>query len=258
MKADFYRKYRLTEVQQGLPKYAELREVLRAAIADGFWKQGEKIPPEIELARVTPFSLGTVQKALKALQADGLLQRRQGHGTFVRPSRAKFAHPWHFRFRSSDGNVVLPVYPKVVSKKTITSAAPWARLLDPQQGRLIQIDRKINIGDEFPIYNRFFVSARKYDRFLLRPNQELHSADFKTLLHREYNVAFTTFSYAIQMVKFPDAICHALGLDMGAMGTLVEILASSERKGPVYFQELYIPPNKFKLYITDPSTLAQG
>jgi GntR family transcriptional regulator len=258
MKTDFYRKYRLAEVQQGLPKYAELREVLRAAIAAGFWKEGEKIPPEIELARVTPFSLGTVQKALKALEADGVLQRRQGHGTFVRQSRAKFAHPWHFRFRSSDGSVTLPVYPKVLAKKTTTSTSAWARLLDPKHGRLIQIDRKINIGDEFPIYNRFFVAADKYSRFLLRPNKELHSADFKTILHREYNVSFTHISHTVQMLRFPDAICRTLGLGEGTMGIVVEILASSERKGPVYFQEVYIPPNKFKLYITDPSTIEQG
>jgi DNA-binding GntR family transcriptional regulator len=257
MKTDFYRKYRLPELQ-GLPKYAELREVLRGAIADGFWKKGEQIPPEMEIARQTPFSLGTVQKALKALEADGVVQRRQGHGTFVRQSRAKFAHPWHFRFRSSDESVTLPVYPRVLSKRTISSASQWAKLLNPRNGRLIQIDRKINIGDEFPIYNRFFVSADKYGRFLTRPNKELHSADFKAILHREYNVSFTQMSYTIQMLRFPDVVCRTLGLGEGTMGLMVEILAGSERKGPVYFQEVFIPPNKFKLYITDPSTIDQG
>ena len=256
MRADFYRKYRLQELN-GLPKYAELRETLRAAISDGFWKEGDQIPAEVEITRLTPFSLGTVQKALKALEAEGVLRRRQGHGTFVRLNRPKFADPWHFRFRSSDGKITLPAYPEVLSKKQVTVSSRWAKLLSPKTSRLIQIDRRINIGDEFLIYNKFFVSADKYGGFLGRPNKELHSADFKTILHREYNVLLAQMSYTMQMMTFPEPVSRALKLPKQTTGMLLEILASSERKDPVYFQQAYIPPSKFKLYITDPSTINQ-
>jgi GntR family transcriptional regulator len=250
MKSDFYGKYRQAHLQ-GLPKYAELREALRAAISDGFWKAGEQIPPEMDIARQTPFSLGTVQKALKGLEAEGLLQRRQGHGTFVRRRRPEFAHPWHFRFRSRSGNATLPVYPRVLAKRIITSTAAWSKMLNPRNGRLIRIDRRINVGDKFLVYNKFFVSAEKYGRLLSRSNQELHALDFKAILHREYNVSFSQMSYTMQMVRFPDSIARVLGVSRGVTGLLVEILASSERKGAVYFQQMYIPPNPFKLYVTD-------
>jgi DNA-binding GntR family transcriptional regulator len=254
MKSDFYGKYRQADLQ-GLPKYAELREALRAAIADGFWKAGEQIPPEMEIARQTPFSLGTVQKALKALQAEGVLQRRQGHGTFVRRRRPEFAHPWHFRFHSRSGNAALPVYPRVLAKRIITSTAAWTKMLNPRNGRLIRIDRRINVGDKFIVYNKFFVSAEKYGRLLFRSNQELHALDFKAILHREYNVSFRQISYTMQMVRFPDSVARVLRVSRGTLGLLVELLASSERKAPVYFQQIYIPPNPCKLYITDAATM---
>jgi DNA-binding GntR family transcriptional regulator len=254
MKTDFYRKYQLKEAN-GLPKYAQLREALRAAISDAFWREGEQIPPEIELTRRTPFSLGTVQKALEALEAEGVLERRQGHGTFVRQNRPKFADPWHFRFRSSDGKFTLPAYPKVLSKRKVKAASRWAKLLNPRNGQLVQIDRKINIGDEFLIYNKFFISADKYAGFLRRPNKELHSADLKSILRQEYNVSLTEMTYTVQMIRLPASICRALGLREGITGLVLEVLASSGRKDPVYLQEVYIPPNKFKLYITDPSTI---
>ena len=170
MKKDFYSKYRLANLK-GLPKYAELREIMRAAISHGFWKQGEQILPELEIARVTPYSLGTVQKALKGLEEEGVLQRRQGHGTFVTNKRARMVDPWHLRFCSPEGTN-LPVYPRVVSKRLTRRKSSWAELLCPRGGDLVQIDREINIADEFLIYNRFFLSAAKYGFFLRKSNED--------------------------------------------------------------------------------------
>jgi GntR family transcriptional regulator len=255
MKTDFYGKYRLAEMK-GLPKYAGLREIMRAAISDGFWKQGEQIPPEVEIARVTPYSLGTVQKALKALEEEGVLLRRQGHGTFVTDRRARMVDPWHLRFCTPEGTT-LPVYPSVVSKRMTQRKTFWAKLLCPRGGSLIQIDRKINIGDEFLIYNRFFLSAERYPFFILKSNEELTSVNFKTILHRECNVSFTEMSYGMQVIKFPDSISRVLKLAKEAVGLMLEILASSER-GPVYFQEIYVPQTSFKLCITDSATLPKS
>jgi DNA-binding GntR family transcriptional regulator len=49
------------ELTPGVSKYALLRDVLVDAIASGHWKRGAQLPTEQELARETPFSLGTVQ-----------------------------------------------------------------------------------------------------------------------------------------------------------------------------------------------------
>src|SRR5512132_3720713 len=79
----------------GLPKYAQLREMLAAAINSGDWKPGDKMPTEAQLARSTPYSLGTVQKALRALVDDGLVTRTQGSGTFVNEPRQSIDAPLH-------------------------------------------------------------------------------------------------------------------------------------------------------------------
>lgn len=257
MAQSFYVKYRPSELP-GLPKYVELRETLRAAIADRFWKEGEQLPPELEIAHKAPFSLGTVQRALQALEEEGLLERRQGHGTFVTNTRARMVDPWHFRFRSPEGAANLPVYPRVVSKRIIQGETRGTELLCPRGGSLVQINRKINIGDKFLIYSKFFLPADKYAFFMQKSNKELSSMNFKTILHRECNVSFTRMSYTMRMVTFPDSISGLLKVSKGAVGLLLEILASSDQKGPVYFQEVYIPRNKFQLCITDSSTLPKS
>lgn len=57
---------------------------LRAAISDGEWPVGERIPTEAALAETLGVSRNTVREAVRALAHSGLLEVRQGDGTYVR------------------------------------------------------------------------------------------------------------------------------------------------------------------------------
>ncbi|MBO0765647.1 MAG: GntR family transcriptional regulator [Hyphomicrobiaceae bacterium] len=63
--------------------YQQVRDVLASRIAAGEWRPGVALPSEADLARELGVSSGTTRKALKLLEAERLLTRRQGHGTFV-------------------------------------------------------------------------------------------------------------------------------------------------------------------------------
>ena len=65
------------------PLYQQLRRALRDAIADSRLSPEEALPPERELAEEFGVSRITVRKALDALVEEGMLNRRQGAGTFV-------------------------------------------------------------------------------------------------------------------------------------------------------------------------------
>src|SRR5579862_6764201 len=65
------------------PLYQQLQRALRDAIADNRLGAEEALPPERELAEEFGVSRITVRKALDALVDEGLLNRRQGAGTFV-------------------------------------------------------------------------------------------------------------------------------------------------------------------------------
>jgi DNA-binding FadR family transcriptional regulator len=57
---------------------------LRAAIASGEWPVGTRIPAESELVAALDVGRNTVREAVRALAHAGLLDVRQGEGTFVR------------------------------------------------------------------------------------------------------------------------------------------------------------------------------
>ncbi|GHH52057.1 FadR/GntR family transcriptional regulator [Lentzea cavernae] len=59
-------------------------EQMRAAITTGEWPVGQRIPPEPELVTALGVGRNTVREAVRALSHAGLLEVRQGDGTFVR------------------------------------------------------------------------------------------------------------------------------------------------------------------------------
>lgn len=254
--ADFYERYGVLNIE-GLPKYAKLREAFRDAIKDEYWTAGAKLPPEAEIAKTTPYSLGTVQKALKALVEEGILVRYQGRGTYVAEELVKMDIPWHCRFTADNQEGFLSVYPKVVLRTHTKIEASWAHLLNPISEALIQIDRVIDIGHKFSVYIKFFLDEAKFGRFFDIATEVLEKTNFKTILHNEFNTSITHMSYAIRFSKFPEEISEAIQVPQKTIGVVYEIVANSGQKNPVYYQEIFIPPNDCKLYISDSSNIPE-
>jgi GntR family transcriptional regulator len=65
------------------PLYLQLRDALVQRIANGDWRPGAAIPNEANLAEEFGVSPGTMRKALDLLEAERLLTRKQGRGTFI-------------------------------------------------------------------------------------------------------------------------------------------------------------------------------
>lgn len=81
-----------SQLRRGLgdpPLYAQIADLLRAQILDGL-EPGDRLTGEPALAEELGVSRMTVAKALELLARDGLIERRQGLGTFVtRPAIAR-------------------------------------------------------------------------------------------------------------------------------------------------------------------------
>lgn len=59
-------------------------EALRAQVADGTWRVGDRIPPEADIAQRLGVGRNTVREALRVLSHSEMLDVRQGDGTYVR------------------------------------------------------------------------------------------------------------------------------------------------------------------------------
>ncbi len=66
-----------------LPIYIQISELLQREITAGLYAAGDRLPPEVELAKKLNVAVGTLRKALSELALRGMLTRRQGSGTYV-------------------------------------------------------------------------------------------------------------------------------------------------------------------------------
>jgi GntR family transcriptional regulator, histidine utilization repressor len=65
--------------------YSRVKQHLKAGLAAGRWPPGALMPSEADLVAQFGVSRMTVNRALRELQGEGLVQRTQGVGTFAAP-----------------------------------------------------------------------------------------------------------------------------------------------------------------------------
>lgn len=78
-----------------IPLYAQLRELIVERIQDGEYKQGDRIPSEMQLCKELDLSRPTVRQAISELVSDGILEIHKGRGTYVATEPERLAIP-HF------------------------------------------------------------------------------------------------------------------------------------------------------------------
>ena len=92
---------------------------LRAQITSGEWPVGSRIPTEVELVEQLGVARNTVREAVRALAHNGLLDIRQGSGTYVLAT-SELAGVMHRRFADAD--------PEQVTELRLALEAAAARL----------------------------------------------------------------------------------------------------------------------------------
>lgn len=64
--------------------YSQVMEKLRKKILTGEYQVNSKLPSELELMKIFNVSRVTLRKAIEGLVNDGIVEKVQGIGTFVR------------------------------------------------------------------------------------------------------------------------------------------------------------------------------
>ena len=165
------------------PLYHQLMQRITADIERGTYPTGSRIPPEHELEQLYQVSRVTVRRALAELTAKGLLERKQGKGTFVCvPSgsiQLKSLHSFH---DSCLINKVKPTTDVIHIKETQADNAD-AEELNLLRGSRVLETLRIRRADNVPVVlerNRFSMA------YAWLQDQDL-SGSLYTLL-REYGV----------------------------------------------------------------------
>ena len=140
------------------PLYHQLMQRITADIERGNYPTGSRIPPDHELEQLYQVSRVTVRRALAELTAEGLLERKQGKGTFVSMPRGslqlKSLHSFH---DSCKMNRVTPSTDVIHVKETAADGTDAEELNLPSGSRVLETLR-VRRADGTPVVlerNRF-------------------------------------------------------------------------------------------------------
>ncbi|WP_170600223.1 GntR family transcriptional regulator [Ruegeria arenilitoris] len=92
-----------TRNPNALPIYVQIAELLIRDIAAGRLIDGERLPPERDMAAQLNVSVGTLRKSLAELEKKGMLERIQGSGNYVRETGTQNSVYAMFRLELPEG-----------------------------------------------------------------------------------------------------------------------------------------------------------
>ncbi|MEM7775368.1 MAG: GntR family transcriptional regulator [Pseudomonadota bacterium] len=127
------------------PRYQQISKILQSAVLKGRWPVGSFLPGENDLAREFDVSVGTMRKAIQALEANGLVTRHPGRGTIVADRRSISGRLLN-RFRK-DGEAPSTTGYEIIEQSIVPADATDAERLGAKTGEdIVTVTRLITRG----------------------------------------------------------------------------------------------------------------
>ena len=194
------------------PLYLQLRDALTERIASGKWRPNTAIPNEGELAREFGVSAGTMRKALDLMEAERLLTRRQGRGTFVNDHSSDELAARFTNLRTPDGQRVWGEVKSAEITEGIANEQECARLRINPDDTVFRLARTREHEGQIFLVEHVALPAALFPG--LKERKSL--ADRIVVLAQEFRVLIGTAEERVSLGKAPAGIAEALGVEPGS------------------------------------------
>jgi len=133
-----------------IPFYAQLKAEILVRIEQKIWKPGEQLPGELDLCHAFSVSRTVVRQALQELEAEGVVRREKGRGTFVAEEKITEALAQRLTgFYQDMAEQGLSPMSKVLRQAVLAAQPKVAASLGLAAGeQVVEIERLRYIGDE--------------------------------------------------------------------------------------------------------------
>jgi GntR family transcriptional regulator len=231
-----------------LPLYQRLRDEMLGKITKGEWRPDRAIPSEAELTKTYGVATGTIRKAVEMLVAEGLLERSQGRGTFVRRPSFDGSLFRFFRLMTANGKRRIPDGRVLeCAAATPTKAIADALHLRPHDAA-IRIDRLRLIDDKVILVEEIWVPKTPFAALL-----DLELAAFGNLLYPFYEEHCGQAIASAQETLTVDAAdadaAQTLGIVEGKPVVVIERLAFGYDRAPIEWRRSIGAADTFRYQI---------
>lgn len=231
-----------------LPLYRRLYQTFAQRITAGEWRPGDGLPAEIDLARTYHVAPGTVRRAIDDLVANGLVERKHGHGTYVARPNFNNAMLRFFRFRDASGAALVPE--SRILKRDICPAPAHVAL-------------HLRLKDAFVLHlvrHRLWDGATRLVEDIYLPLERFRSLltadimDIGPLLYPAYERLCREIVFAIDeeivIIESTEADAEALGCAPGELVVSIERIARNALGEPIEWRVSRGEARRFRYKLT--------
>lgn len=193
--------------------YSKIATALRERILTGEWEGGEKLPTEKALCEQFHTSRITVRHALKILEEEKLVQRRQGSGTFVNANPVRKVPLVNTDFFGSIETHAPELARRVESWDTTTASAEIAETLHLLPSESIREAVRVDtLRDETVATDRVYL----VERFTTNLDEsDLAEVDFLSRWEAAQHIELDYCSQSIEAVRAKKSVAGLLGVRTG-------------------------------------------
>jgi GntR family transcriptional regulator len=246
-------------LRPGIPLHEQISSWLREEIGSGQLPPDAQLPSEHELCRQFGVSRVTVRRALQTLDADGLIYRRPGLGSFVCDQRMAQGLVRLTDFAQDLARAGLEASSRVLHHGVEPCPAPVAERLGLAAGVVVVRLDRLRLGNgEAMAMDRTWMPP--YYAQLLEGHDLTHDTLYQ-LLEREHGIQALSGRYRITAAAADGATAAALGVGEGEALLVVERTTRTTGQKPVYFQRRYYRSDRiaYELELSrDPSRAGTG
>ena len=221
--------------------WLQIRNELFDCLYKDVLRPGQLIPNEKTLVELFDVSIGTVRKAIGALEKEGLLMRKQGLGTFVcqHDTQSFLFKFFHIVMNGSDvrhiPNVELASFETRKANKTETQLLN----IPKENNKVFHIYNKLSFPNNVHSIDKIVIAAAKFpllnEEMLIKRHNTIYN-----LFQNKFNVFITHTSERIKATLVEKKISQMLDIEMGTPILRIERLGYSYHDEIVELRTSYV------------------
>ncbi len=237
--------------QSAVPLFHQLTEQLRGFVRrqvyEGHLKAGDFFTTERALCKRFGVSTITAKRVLDDLEAEGVLVRHRGRGTFVAHQRFSQVLDHFYRFADATQQQGLKTSWKNLSLKVVPADVRTTHLLELEPSdQVLELERLRSVNDEPVFLHTSFLPLKLFPGIEREDHQAVALYD---LLGQKYNVHPARCRDTFEPVLLHKRAAELLGVPVRSAGMLIERVAYTSSGQPVEFSHGVIRGDRCRLTV---------
>ncbi|HRR09786.1 MAG TPA: GntR family transcriptional regulator [Rhodothermales bacterium] len=218
-------------------RHEQVADWLRNQISSGLFAANAQLPSESEICRRFDVSRVTVRHALRTLENESLIYRRQGVGSFVKPHPVRQPLMRVTDFAEDMAAAGMRASSRVLRFGREKPPIEISQTLQQDTANdLVRLDR-IRLGDNRPIAFDTTWLPLMYGQFL--DQKALETRTLFQILEEQYGIEVVSGRYQIEAIFTPPAVARHLKIPESHPVLYIRRTVFTHSEKPVYVQDRF-------------------